>query len=155
MTKKSKSKQKKNTKPTRKVQKTRQFESHYLALILIGFLLLEGILFSATNQTDWEQGVQMLDVSSAVMQTSSDVSWIFQPVSEAVAGVDQFYQLAATEAMSLLDLSEDGPIDQMALVTNSVFEFYEQASVELASMLDVSEMSSWPARVAGASIEVR
>lgn len=151
MTKKSKKKNKK--KPVaKKISRIKNYEPHYLALILIVFLLFEGYLFTGTNWSDWKHGMAVLDISNAVTETVYDVRSVLQPVSDVVTGVDKFYQLAATEMTKLLDLSQNGPIDQISLVAGSVSEFYEQASVELATLLDMSNTSSWPGNIAGASI---
>ena len=147
---------KKKTKNKKKiVSKNKNFESHYLAIILVVFLLVEGYFISSTQLSDWQKGMKILDVSEYVTRTTSNVSFIMQPVSEAVAGVDTFYQLAATAMTEILDMSSEGPIDQVSQVTSGVNEFYQQASWQITDLLDVSSVSSWPAQVAGVSVIVQ
>jgi len=148
---------KKNKAVTKKVykKKVHQYEAHYLAFVLIAFLLIEGFLFTNTGTRDWQKGISVLDVSAPVMQTVADVSTLMQPVSDAVVGVNEFYQVSATAMIELLDMSEDGPISEISFVTNSVNNFYQEASIEMASLLDMSEVSSWPAQVAGVSVTVQ
>ena len=149
---KKRSKTKKQSVPKVKRQKIKHYESHYLALILVGFLLLEGLLGSTTTIKDWKQGVAVLDISSAVTQTMSDANIAIQPVLDAVEGVNEFYAQAATEMTALLDLSNSDNFSELEEITNGVFAFYHQASIEMANVLDVSDINTWPSRVAGASI---
>src|SRR6185436_9836854 len=135
-----------------KRQKVKQYESHYLALILVGFLLLEGLLGTMTTIKDWQQGVTVLDISSQVTQTISDANVAIQPVFEAIEGVDQFYSMATTEMTTLLDFSGENNFAELEQVTDGVFAFYDQASIEMAHVLDLSDINTWPARVAGVSI---
>ena len=147
----------KKTKVSKAVPKPRarthkKYESHYLALILIGFLLLQGVLMTSTTATDWKAGTQILDVSSAVSSVSSDVADVFSPVVNTFDSVNQFYVQAATAMIPLLDLSSDNPVNDVVTVASSVNDFYQQAATQMASVLDLSSISSWPARVAGVAI---
>jgi hypothetical protein len=151
MTKKSKTK-KSVSKPATKVVRAKKYESHYLAIALIAFLLLEGIFITSTQAVDWQKGVTVLDISSSVSQTMSDLEVTLQPVIETASNVNQFYQIAATQMMWLLDLSSNNPIDQVAQVTNGVTEFYNQATIELAYLFDMSSAGSWVGNVSGASV---
>lgn len=153
MKKSSKKPKNKTTKSlSKKAPQSRGYEAHYLAVILIAFLLLEGFLFTSTQSRDWQKGIQVLDMSSAVAQTTSDLRVVMQPIVDAVEGVNEFYQIAATEMMHVLDISGQNPLEEVALVTEGVYDFYQSASQELTYLLDVSERSSWPARVAGVSV---
>lgn len=152
-------KTKKKIKSTKKVSsrrvQARNFEAHYLAIILVVFLLLEGYFVSSTQLADWQKGMRVLDISTAVTQTTTDISLVMQPVTDAVKGVDQFYQLSATAMIELFDMSQEGPGSQIGFVTDSVYEFYQQASIETASLLDVSSVSAWPSQVAGVSVSIQ
>ncbi|HEX9502705.1 MAG TPA: hypothetical protein VF974_00065 [Patescibacteria group bacterium] len=152
MIKKSKNKKVNKKQAVKKAIKDKKYEPHYLAIILVGLLLLEGYFISSTQLSDWKKGMGILDVSTAVTQTTSDLSFVMQPVVDAVSGVDQFYQLSANAMIGMLDMSSDGPTDQVSHVAEGVYQFYQQASVQMADMLDISSVSSWPASVAGASI---
>jgi|GEM_PF-2421056 hypothetical protein len=141
-----------------KRKKIRQYEAHYLPLALVALLLVEGFFGTAIHASDWKQGLAVLDISQTVAQTSSDVAMTLRPVGDGYNGVEQFYQVAATQMAQLLDLSQNNPIDQVALIGSSVNEFYQQAATQMASMLDFSANSSsssnspWSSRVAGSSI---
>jgi hypothetical protein len=143
---------KKQNKKTIKVSKPKvhKYPEHYLALVLIGFLLVEGILISSTGKADWARGAQLLDVSSAVSQTLSDTALVFQPMADTVAAVHEFYIQAATAMIPMLDIS--GSLSDAGIVFDGVNEFYQQAATEMTRVLDVSDVSMWPAKVAGASI---
>jgi hypothetical protein len=137
---------------SKKAPKAKGYEAHYLAVILIAFLLLEGLLITSTQVSDWQRGVSVLDMSTAVAQTSSDFMLVMQPVADAIAGVNQFYQIAATEMMYVLDLSEYDPLYELSLVIGGVNAFYQEATVQLTQLLDFSDTASWPAQIAGVSV---
>ncbi|MBX4191842.1 MAG: hypothetical protein KW804_03520 [Candidatus Doudnabacteria bacterium] len=136
----------------KKVVKTKAYEAHYLAMILLGFLLLEGFLSTSTKMSDWDRGLEVLDMSSSVAQTTSDLEIVMQPIATAFEGVNEFYELAATEMIQILDMSGVNPMEDVVFVTSGVTEFYQQASVELISFLDFSDSRSWPAKVAGVTV---
>ena len=135
----------------KKTVRAKSYESHYLALALIGFLLLEGTLFSITTTADWQRGAAVLDMSGAISQTVTDVQTVFEPITTAASGVVQFYSLATDQMTQLLDLSGADTFSDITMVTSGVTEFYSQAATQMAQLLDVSSVSSWPASVAGAS----
>jgi len=148
-------KKKTNTKKSIKVSskpKQQKFESHYLAIVLISFLLLEGCLVTTTSTIDWQKGLAVLDVSEAVAQTNSDLAIILEPITDVINNVNQFYTLAATQMTQVLDLSEPDPIADISLVTDGVNEFYQQAAVQLTELLDTSSWHSSSGDVAGISI---
>lgn len=136
---------------TKKVVRSQKFESHYLAIVLIAFLLLEGILISSASTVDWQKGFAVLDVSQSITQATSDLAVVLTPVTETINNVDTFYQLAATEMTSLLDLSDNNPTIELVQIFDGVAAFYEQAATEMIALLDMSTATSWPS-VAGASV---
>jgi hypothetical protein len=148
-----KSKQKTKTKIIRKTKRAKHYPAHYLAIVLVGVLILEGVLFSTTTNTDWQKAVTVLDVSKAVIQTQQNMSVMFQPMVDVVVTINQFYQVSASEMTQLLDLSGSHPGSEVAFIYNGVSDFYQQASTQMALLLDQSANSTWPARVAGVSIE--
>jgi hypothetical protein len=134
---------------------SKKYESHYLAIVLIAFLLLEGCLISATNTSDWQKGLQVLDVSGAVSQTFSDATLVFQPVTMAADNINQFYVLASDQMAQLLDLSGTDPLNEVSMVASGVNDFYQQSAIQMAQMLDMSSLSSWPGNLAGSSVTVQ
>jgi hypothetical protein len=146
MTKKSKTKNKSKKTTARKA---RNFEAHYLALILVAVLLLEGYFVTSTHRSDWQQGASVLDISHEVSETFTELGQVFQPIADAVDGVNEFYELSATAMMQVLDISE--PTYELRIVTDGVYNFYQEASIQLSQLLDVTPTSSWPAHVAGVS----
>ncbi|MBX4186858.1 MAG: hypothetical protein KW802_01180 [Candidatus Doudnabacteria bacterium] len=145
----------KTKRAVRKVNKVKHYEPHYLAIALLAFTLVEGLLFTTTKPADWQSGLAVLDVSSAVSTTVADTSFILQPVGDAVSGVNQFYEVSATAMIDLLDMGDEGPIAQLTFVTDSVYEFYQQASSEMMALLDVTETMNWSPQVAGASVSAQ
>lgn len=142
-TKKIKKTNKKNQTAPRK--KVRSYEAHYLALALIAVLVVEGVAGTYISAADWKSGVAVLDFSSTMPQTLQQINYVFE-------GVNQFYQIAATEMIPVLDLSNNGPIDNGALVASSVYEFYQQSSNQMASLIDFSHTAAWHGSVAGISV---
>jgi hypothetical protein len=134
-------------------QRAAKYSAHHLAIILTSVLVLEGILFSFSTQSDWQKATALLDVSAGVSETTGDVAATFQPVVDLVDSIDQFYQLSATEMMRLLDLSDSGVGSEAALVYNGVSDFYQQSSLQMAQLLEVSNyLQTFQPIVAGASI---
>ncbi len=145
---KTKTKQKSSAKKARTVN----YPAHYLASVLMSVMILETALFGIASGADWtKSSVEILDVSETLSQTVEDVSLVFQPVVDTVAGINEFYVSAADEMIILLDAKEG--FQDVALIWDGVNAFYEEASVQMAWVLDFSSASRWPAAVAGASIE--
>jgi hypothetical protein len=133
--------------------KQQKFEPHILAIVLVGFLLLEGCLITTTNSMDWQSGLAVLDVSAAVTQTSSDIAVILEPVTDVMSNVHQFYTLAAIEMSQILDFSDANPIADLSLLTDGVNDFYQQAATQMAQLLEISpQVHSTSGNVAGASV---
>jgi len=133
----------------KKTARARQYEAHYMALILIGFLIVEGLFITQTHTADWQYGAAVLDIST---QVASDAANVINPVSDVVSGINQFYQIAATEATPLFDISQSDPIGDLSFIAGGVSEFYSQAATQMAQLLDLSDSgNSWSGNVAGAS----
>lgn len=130
----------------------KKYSPHYLAIVLAVVLILEGALFNITSTADWQKASTILDMSIAVAQTSQDLIATFEPMIEVAQGVNQFYQLAATQMMELLDLSDSRFGSEVTLVYMGVANFYWQAASQMEGLLDESSIASWPATVAGVSI---
>jgi len=138
----------KSKKPTKK--KIKHYHPSYLALLVAGILLLEGLLFSISTPADWKYGAQILDLRPAISETFNDFAEIMTPVIDLTRAVNQFYVLAADEAIVLLDLSP--AVDSLKLIYSSVDQFYEQASIAMSDLLGITG-SSLQGNVAGISIE--
>ena len=148
---KTKSKSKVKTKSTR--VKIKKYPAHYFAIILVSALVIEAGFFNFTTAANWQNAVSVLDISAQVAQTSSDMSVVFQPITDTIANVNQFYALSTTAMTQLLDLSDSAPTYEFSFIYNGVAEFYNQASQQMASVLDMSsQMQSISGTVAGISI---
>jgi hypothetical protein len=129
-------------------RKEKNYPAYYLALVLAGVLILEGLLLGAATPKAWQHGLEILDVSQGVDLVMTDSYWAVEPMLTQIDSIHEFYELAATEMMVLLDASESDVLS----FPKAVNEFYRLASVEMEKVLDLSEnMSYWP-RVAGTSI---
>jgi len=132
--------------------KKAQYHAHYLAIIMIVFLLIEAALFSIAGQTDWQEGLNLLDMSSAVGNVQSDMQVVFQPMVDTISDLNLFYQSAATAMTQLLDVSESSYFEPLMVVVDGVNEFYQQAADQMALILDVSPAQPSVPMVAGVSI---
>lgn len=131
-----------------KTRKEKNYPAYYLAIVLAGVLILEGLLLGAATPKAWQQGLEILDVSSSMDLVLSDSYTLVEPLLVQMDSITKFYELAANEMMVLLDASD---ADVLAF-PKAVNEFYELASIEMENMLDLSEnIGYWP-RVAGTSI---
>lgn len=130
-----------------KTKKQKGYEPQYLLLALVVFLLIEGFLVSNATNTDWQKGLSVLDVSSAVSRIGVDVQIAIAPMIDTVKSVDEFYQLSAAAMTELLDLSSRNPMDEVLAITDSINEFYQRAANEMIALLDVT---SYQPNVAGA-----
>jgi hypothetical protein len=137
----------KTSKP-RNSRKEKNYPAYYLAVVLAGVLILEGLLLGAATPKAWQEGLEILDVSSGVGLVMSDTYTVIEPMLIQMDSINEFYQLAATEMMGLLDSSDY----DVLRFPKTVNRFYELASIEMEQMLDLSEnLAYWP-RIAGASI---
>lgn len=145
-------KAKTKTEKTKSVRNVKSQEKHYpayyLAALLAGVLLLEGLLLGAATPQAWQNGLEVLDVSVGFNLVVSDTFTIVEPLLVQMDNVTTFYQMAATEMMVLLDVSEQDPL----VFPKTVFRFYEVASIEMEKMLDFSNEFAYFPQVAGASI---
>ena len=137
-----------------KTKKVKHYHAAYLCAAIIGLLLVEGLLISGTGSRDWQTTAELFDATGSITQITEDVTTTIQPMTDLVQDVNKFYQLSADVMMQLLDLSENHPMQQLSLLLDGVNDFYQEASVQMAGVLDMSSASSWPAAVAGVSIEV-
>jgi hypothetical protein len=138
-------------KTKRKKQNSKNGKSYpalYLAVALSAILLLEGFLLGAATPGAWQQGLQVLDISSHVDVAMSDMVVVVEPFFQMYSDVNTFYQMAATELIAMLDFGEQ---DYFAFF-RGVGEFYELASIEMENMLDLSDQFVGMGQVAGASI---
>jgi hypothetical protein len=140
------------TKTNIKKAKVKKYKVHHLGIILAAVLLLEGILIGATTKADWQKGSEILDISTAVVETMQDTAVTFQPMLDVALGINEFYQQSATEMAELLDLSDADMTNEIIIVYSGVDNFYAQASHEMEKLLDLSDSISYFPSVAGASI---
>jgi hypothetical protein len=136
-----------------KKHKAHHYHAAYLFVAIALLLLIEAGFMSATPDTI-QTSTQILDMSSAVKEVGTDLVAVTQPMIDTVTDINQFYQLATTAMMQVLDLSDLDPTQSLSFITDGVNSFYDQASTQMAEVLDLSNSQSWPARVAGVSIEV-
>jgi hypothetical protein len=134
-------------------RRAKKYPVHYLAVILALALILEGVLFGITTGPDWREAVQLIDVSNGVTEVSHNLSVTLQPIADVFSDVNQFYQLAATEMIKILDLSDSSMGSELGAVYDGVETFYQQASVQMADVLDISSATPWSGQISGISIE--
>jgi hypothetical protein len=135
-------------KTKRKNKKEKSYPAYYLAAILAGVLILEGLLLGAATPQAWQHGLEVLDISSDVSLVMSDTFTAVEPMLVQMDHITEFYNIAESEMIVILDASDS---DVLAF-PKAVNEFYTLASVELEEMLDLSESFAYWPRVAGASI---
>lgn len=138
------------TAPKAGAKKPRHYHPSYMAILIAGILLLEGLLFSVATPTDWKYGVQILDLRPAVAEAANDMAEMFSPVLELTYSVNRFYVAASDEMVVLMDFS--GLMEGVADIYYGAGTFYDQASVAMADLLGVST-STYYGSVAGASIQ--
>ena len=134
--------------------KKAHYEVQYLAIILVTFLLIEVMLFSIAGPADWQAGADVLDMSEAVSLVATDLADVFEPITDTVANVNQFYQLAATAMTELLDMSGKNFLSPVSTILIGVNDFYQQSADQMALLLDLSPKPVQP-MVAGISISTR
>lgn len=128
----------------------RHFHVSYLALALVGLLILEALLFTFSSKAAWQDAVGILDVQPGISQTAADLTETLFPVIETVSLVNKFYSLATDAAMELLNLR--GSETELLLVIDSVTNFYVQASFAMEELITITPMTISMPQVAGASI---
>jgi hypothetical protein len=133
--------------------KTKTYEAKYLGVILVAILLIEAGLFNINSNSTLQKGFAVLDLSQTVSETSQNLSFAFQPMTDAIDSINQFYQAASTQMIGLLDMS--GSMNDVADVYNGVNDFYQSASTQMAELLDFSRSSPWSGNIAGASINIK
>ncbi|MEJ0021973.1 MAG: hypothetical protein WDN47_05410 [Candidatus Doudnabacteria bacterium] len=143
----------KKSKPKTKTTRVKKYPTHHLVTILTCVLVLEGILFAVSTPADWLNAANILDVSGGVSETMQETIVTFQPMIDVVRGINQFYQLSATQMMRLLDLSDSGAGQEIGYIYNGVADFYQQTSSQMAQLLDVSDNRLWTPKVSGISIQ--
>jgi hypothetical protein len=129
-------------------KKQKAYPAYYLAVILAGALLLEGLLLGAATPRSWQHGLEVLDVSSGVSLVLADTYEVIEPMLIQIDNVTKFYEMAATETMVLFDSSDN---DVLAF-PRGVNEFYRLASIEMEEILDISDQVTYWPQIAGASI---
>jgi hypothetical protein len=131
-----------------KSRKEKHYPAVMLALVLAGVLMLEGLLLGAATPSAWQESLQILDISQDISLVVSDTYEAVEPMLAQIDHVTEFYEMAATEMMVLLDASDSDPF----VFVRGVSEFYQLASVEMEQILDFSDQVSVFPRVAGSSI---
>lgn len=138
------------TKTNSKRGKTRSisYPAYYLALALGLVILLEGFMMGVATPKSVSEGLSVLDMSGSVHQVVSDFSAVIAPMMDQVASITKFYQLAAAELTTMLDMSNSN----LLMFPKGVIEFYNLASVQMAELLDFSGQYTNMPQVAGISI---
>ncbi len=136
-----------------KKQKAQNYSAHTLAIVLAVALILEGIVFGTATSADWQNAATILDVSSAVTTTAHDVSVTFQPLTELMGDIDEFYALAAIEMEQILDLSDSQIGSEMTMAYYGIGDFYKLATDQMMAVMDVSNSPLLQGSVAGMSIQ--
>jgi hypothetical protein len=114
----------------------KSYPVHLLAAVLMVVVFVEGMVFGGATAHDVNTSLQVLDMSASVAQTVSDLQTLAAPVAITVHGVDQFYEMAATETIFLLD---NNIVPNMTEVVDNIIRFYSVASREMALALDLSD----------------
>lgn len=141
-------KSKTNTNSKRGKSKAVSYPAYYLALVLGLMILLEGFMVGVATPKSVSDGLAVLDMSGSVTQVVSDFSAAIAPMMDQVSSITKFYQLAATELASMLDMSNS----DILMFPKGVLEFYDLASVQMAQLLDFSDQYTNMPKVAGMSI---
>lgn len=147
MTKKLKSK------PKVKKTKTQKYSAHTLAIVLAMVLILEGIIFGTATAADWQKATTVLDVSGGVTEMVHSMSVTFEPLTDLVGDINQFYSMAATQMAEVLDISGSQMGSDIGYVYYGVNDFYQQAADQMMAFLDISNNSLLHGSVAGISIQ--
>ncbi len=147
---KTKTKKITTSKTVTQKKKSVEYPAHYLAIILAVVLIAEGIIMGSAQTGDWAEALQIMDASAAVTQTVAALSATAQPGIDLISDINQFYQIAATEMTTLLDVSDSA--GDFNLIFAGVDEFYQQASIQMAYLFDFSSMAKLQPHVAGISI---
>ena len=137
---------------TKKI-KARNYSAHTLAIVLAIALILEGIVFGTATSADWQNAATILDVSSAVTTTAHDMSVTFQPLTELMGNIDEFYELATVEMEQILDLSDSQIGSEMTMAYYGISDFYKLATDQMMAVMDVSNSPLLQGSVAGISIQ--
>lgn len=146
---------KKQTKTTRQLvskRRVKKYPAHHLAIVLVGLLVTESVLFGVATGSDWQSASQLLDVSLGFSEVRGDVSSAFQPMTDLLTDVNLFYQISAAQMARLLDLSGSDMGSEWEFVYGGVSEFYQQASIQMVQVLDISSVGPGLGQVAGISI---
>ncbi len=142
---KQKSKPKVNSRPKRK-----QFLAHHLGIILVVFLLLEGLLVTQTQAQDWSAGVSILDMSATVEESAANLSEAFAPQIMLYEQVTEFYSEMADEMEDLLVMND--AFEDVSYIWLGVTDFYQQSADELGTLLGLQQVSVQQSMVSGAAI---
>jgi hypothetical protein len=127
-------KAKKRSKISKHLKKS--YPVHLLAAVLMVVVFVEGMVFGGATAHDVNVSLQVLDMSASVSQTVSDLQTLAAPVALTVRGINQFYEMAATETMFLLD---NNIVPNMTTMISDILKFYSIASREMAAALDLSD----------------
>ncbi len=126
---------------------TRKYSARSLAVLLMLLIFVDGMIFGAISANDINKGLEILDISTAVNTTSSDLAMLAEPLIDQAFNVHTFYVMASTETMVLLD---DNIVPNIGLFVEDIRTFYSVATREMSEALDLSyELSPSPVYAAG------
>lgn len=90
----------------KRANREKYYSPYLLGILLFTVIILEGALMSSATPADWQAGFSVLDVSSSVSSLKSDVSYIAEPAIFAASSINEFYNQAAIAAIPLFDFSD-------------------------------------------------
>ena len=143
------------TKQKTKKQKVRTYEAYLLGLAIITVVAAEVGFANYATSSDWHDGFAVLDLSSSVSQTVSDMKVAFAPAGFALESINGFYEQSAVAMTQVLDMSASSDQSSPMDLVYGVNDFYQMATNEMANVLDLSDYlpsASQQPRVAGASV---
>ncbi len=115
------------------------YPARALLIVLMGLMFIEGMLFGVATGDDVNVGLQVLNLNTSIQQTYSDLTWLAEPLIQTAKAMNEFYNLASLETISLF---ENNIVDNVATMSSDLNKFYRVASRELASALDFSSAQS-------------
>lgn len=115
-------------------------------------LVLVSAFAMGSAPEDWKIATyETLNLSDSMSATAEGLVTMSSPLIQVVEDVNTFYQMAATEMMTLLDMSDTQ--GEIQFFMSGVNEFYRLASLEMEELLDFSDTQAWPGKVAGMRVE--
>ena len=112
------------------------YPAQVLVVVLMVIVFLEGAVFGGANSVEFQEGLEILDMTESVLQTKADLMMLSEPFIDTAKSINQFYGMASVEAEFLLD---SNIVPHVSGLVSDIVKFYEVASRELANALDLSD----------------